>query len=212
MTALVAGGATTLATTARRRADISRALTDAAATLPRVRRTAARLDGTLRKADPLLDRIDEAAPQLTPVAASLRPTLTDARALLDDTQPLLRELRPAVSSLASTAKTGAPVLADLTPIVKRVDEQILPGLAERLPDSQRRGYEMVGAGVAGLLGAFSTFDSNNGFLRFTANFSENSIDTLPCRTVFADPRPGQIVTCEALVALIKRVFTSGSRR
>jgi phospholipid/cholesterol/gamma-HCH transport system substrate-binding protein len=210
MNALVSGAATTFATTARRRADISRALVDAADTLPRVRRTARRLDGTLRRADPLLASLDQAAPELVPTAARLDPTLAAARGLLSDARPLLSELRPAVASLASASRTGAPVLAELRPILSRLDQRILPGLAERSAESNRTGYQMIGPGMAGLLGSFSTFDNNNNFLRFTANFSEKSVDTAPCRSAFTDPKPAELVTCEALVTMIRRFFQPGS--
>jgi ABC-type transporter Mla subunit MlaD len=183
---------------------VRRTISTAAAALPRVRRTADRLGTTLRLADPLIDRLQDSAGPLAPAAVRLRRTLTAADRLLDDADPLVRELRPAVSSLRSAARTGAPLLTAVRPSVTRVADRILPGLATRSPESRRTTYEIIGPAFAGMTGAFAGFDANNNFIRFTASFSESSIESAPCTTAITDPRPGALVTCEALVTALRR--------
>jgi phospholipid/cholesterol/gamma-HCH transport system substrate-binding protein len=209
--ALVSGAARTVGATAHRREDVRRSLRTAAASFPRVRSTADRLLTTLRLADPLIDRLQHSAAPLAPTSVRLRRTLISADGLLDDAEPLVHRLRPAVSSLRSAARTGAPVLADLRPSVDRVAEQILPGLARRSPESRRTTYEIMGPAFAGMTGAFASFDANNNFIRFTASFSETSLESAPCSTAFTDPRPGEVVTCEALVAALRRIFAPPRR-
>ncbi|MCW2984564.1 MAG: Mammalian cell entry related domain protein [Conexibacter sp.] len=204
--ALVEGAARTFAVTAHRRGEIRESLISAHAVLPRVRRTAQRLGKTLTLADPLLDRFDDSAAPLAPAATRLRTTLIHARRLLDDAQPLLAQLRPAASSLAAASQAGGPLLEDIKPSVLRLANKILPGLAEKSPESGHTGYEMIGPAVAGLDGAFASFDKSNNFLRFTASLSETSFDSLPCRTALTDPTAEERISCEALFAALGRVL------
>jgi virulence factor Mce-like protein len=207
--AVVEGAATTFAATGRRRADIRRALTIAAGALPRVRDAALRLDATLALADPLVERLDDAAGPLEPAARRLTGTLELADDLLVDVEPLMANLRPAVESLASTARAGAPVIAGLRPSLARTGRRILPALAKRSAESDRPVYQLIGPAFAGMTGTFAGFDGFNNFIRFTANFSETSINTAVCQTALTDPRPGEVATCQGLVDALGTVLGPG---
>jgi hypothetical protein len=65
-----------------------------------------------------------------------------------------------------------------------------------------------------MTGAFASFDANNNFIRFTASLSETSFESAPCSTTFTDPRPGEVVTCDALTSALRRLLdpAKASRR
>jgi phospholipid/cholesterol/gamma-HCH transport system substrate-binding protein len=213
---VIQGAATTLRTTARRRQDIGQTIAISAEMLPRVHRTADRLRTTLGLADPLLDRLRDSTGGLEPTAARLQRTLTDADRLLSDATPLLRSLPPALRSLGSAARTGAPWLRTIRPSVNRLAGSILPGLARKSPETGLSTYMMIGPAMAGVTGAFASFDANNNFLRFTGSISEASFNTAPCRTAFSDPTSTQLVTCETLFTALGNVLNpaaaSGAKR
>jgi hypothetical protein len=213
---VIQGAATTLRTTASRRQDIGQTIAISAEMLPRVHRTADRLRTTLGLADPLLDRLRDSTGALEPTAARLQRTLTDADRLLGEATPLLRSLPPALRSLGSAARTGAPWLRTIRPSVNRLAGSILPGLAKKSPETGLSTYMMIGPAMAGVTGAFASFDANNNFLRFTGSISEASFNTAPCRTAFSDPTATQLVTCETLFTALGNVLTpaaaSGAKR
>jgi phospholipid/cholesterol/gamma-HCH transport system substrate-binding protein len=213
MQLLVQGAAATVRTTAERREDIARTISVAARMLPRVHATADRLRTTLDLADPLLDRLRDSTGELEPTAARLQGTLTDADRLLADASPLLRSLPPALRSLGSAGRSGAPWLRAITPSVKRAAREILPGFAKKAPDTGLSTVMMIGPAMAGVTGAFASFDANNNFLRFTGSISEASFNSAPCRTAFSDPTATQIATCATLFTALSKVLDPpGARR
>jgi hypothetical protein len=206
MEQLVQGAAATVRTTAGRRKDIGRTISVAASALPRVHATADRLRTSLGLADPLLDRLRDSTGELEPTAARLQGTLTDADRLLADASPLLRSLPPALRSLGSAGRSGAPWLHAITPSVKRAAHEILPAFGKKSPDTGLWTSMMIGPAMAGVTGAFASFDANNNFLRFTGSISEASFNSAPCRTAFSDPTATQLVTCATLFTALSKVL------
>jgi len=209
----VEGAGRALAVTARRSDDIRRTLASAQTALPNARTTLRELDGTLGRVDPLVADLRRPAGKVAPTLRLLNPTLSSARTLLADARPLMRELRPAARSLETAAKSGAPLVAGLDPILRRVDERILPDLALESPESQHTTYEMIGPTIAGLLGPFAFFDNETNFVRFLAAGGEKAVDSAPCTSFVTDParRDEQLVTCAKAQRLLQSIFQPGSR-
>jgi ABC-type transporter Mla subunit MlaD len=174
----------------------------AASVQPTMRSTLAALNTTLGVADPLIARLNGPARSVAPTAVALRPMLRTAGTLLGEARPMMRSLRPAVTSLRGAAAEAGPLLTGLTPSVQRLGNQILPNLAQVSPETQHSTYEMIGPAFAGLDGDFARFDSQGYFGMLDAQVSENSLDSLPCRTYIFDPTNPRIADCDALVKLL----------
>ncbi|WP_354699672.1 hypothetical protein DSM112329_05393 [Paraconexibacter sp. AEG42_29] len=197
---------TTQVTGARGR-EIQSTIDIAAGALPRVRSTLARLNGTLDDATPLIERLREPADDVAPTLSSLRGTVIDAdRLLTAQARPLLRTLRPTASALAATARTGNPLLDELSPSLERIDKDILPDLATMSPESKHTTYQMIGPALAGLDGIGSHYDNESTYIRFTGNGGARIVDDLPCRAFFTDPGAAAFLQCQALGSTFKSIL------
>jgi phospholipid/cholesterol/gamma-HCH transport system substrate-binding protein len=196
---VVSGAATTLATTAASGDAIRASLRRTPATLDGVRATTARLDRTLALANPLLDDVREPARDVAPTFRALRPVVADADALVQRAAPLVRALRPAVTSLAGAAKRGLPLVNELAPSLTRVDETILPYLAEKDSGTGKSTAVMIGGTFAALAtGAGGQMDANGHFIRFPASTGSSPINSLPCQIYFQNPDAAQVAACASL--------------
>lgn len=211
---LIANGAVTLATTARREADVRATVVEAARVEPRVVQTLDRLDSTLSVADPVIDRLRSAVGPLAPTVAHLRPVLSRTDSLLRDAVPVLRDLRPSASSLAAASREGLPLLAQLEPVMTRLKDKILPDFAIRSPESKHRTYEMIGPLAAEFAGFASHFDSRGYYIRFPASGSERSPNSGVCSAFFTDPTAGgqlpkdaPLVKCKTMQEAFRELFT-----
>jgi phospholipid/cholesterol/gamma-HCH transport system substrate-binding protein len=200
---LLQGAATTLGVTARRAASLDSLLRQTPGTLGVTRTTLANVDHTLDLADPLVARLRASADDVAPTLRRVRPVLTGADRLLTDARPLLRALQPAVHRLAAATGKAVPLVRDLRPSVVRVDEQILPHLAERDPVTRRAAYEMIGPTLSAAMDATGLYDSTGRYLRFPALSNLNPLDGVPCRVVVGDPEAkGAIAHCEGALEVL----------
>jgi phospholipid/cholesterol/gamma-HCH transport system substrate-binding protein len=210
---LVQGAAATLQTTALHAADLRAIIDRTAAISPSVVLTLLQTDQTLRQVNPLVAQLTTAAPEVPASVSALRGTATRAASLLDRAHPLVRSLRPAVASLASAATNGLPVVNGLLPSLGRLNDRILPDLAQVSPETKHTTYQMIGPTFTGLEGALAFFDGENNFVRFPASVSEQSIDTAPCRTYITNATRGaqQLIDCKALIDLMAKLLSFPAR-
>lgn len=196
---VVEGAAVTLATTARREADLRTVLDRGGAIQPRVRSTLARLSSTLDLAEPLVNRLRTPAGDIAPTLKELQPTLIEADRLLTAARPLVRDLRPAVRSLAAASRSGRRFVADVEPGLGRIANRTLPDLAKVDEVTKLATYEAVGPTIASLNASASTFDGRGHLFRFPALGGQRAVASfLPCTTWFFDPTSDQAITCQSL--------------
>jgi len=204
---VIEGAATTVGVTARRRRVLQRTFVLAGQIQPQVRRTLGQLRTTLVNADPLIARLTTAAPAVAPTLSRLRPTVRSADRLLATARPVTQDLRRAARSLAATSKSGAKLVDELTPSIRRLANTILPALAERDPVTELRTYQIIGPTIASLNGAASTFDSEGHLFRFPALGSERSVANLtPCNVLLTDPEASAILKCNQILGGLKRAL------
>jgi len=170
---LVDDGETTLGVTAARRADLGRVLQLAPGALANSRRTLARLDVTLDHLDPLVDDLRPAAVRVAPAVAAAKPTLTSLQQTLGRLIPAAGSLRDALRELRFAVPTGEAVTRDLRPILRRLDEQLLPGLDTVGDQSGLKLYQALGPFLAAADSSSGEYDDEGHLMRFQANFGES---------------------------------------
>lgn len=166
---LVDDGARTLGVTAARRADLGRLLQVAPGALTNSRRTLARLDVTLDHLDPLVADLGPATGRVAPAVAAAEPTLASLRQLLRHLVPAAASLRDALHTLRQVVPTTAAVTRGLRPILRRLDERLLPGLNEVGAQSGLRLYEALGPFFAAADSSAGEYDGQGHLMRFQAN-------------------------------------------
>jgi virulence factor Mce-like protein len=203
----VQSAAQTLAITGAEHQNIAAILNDAGTALPDVTATAPRIDHALDLLDPLVAKLNPVAPSVAPTLADLHPALDDLNTLLSDAPPLLHTLRPTVTSLASTARTGVPVIDSLAPALRQVDTEVLPALNRVDPESKHTTYEMIGPVFAGTDSLAGAFNSNSHVARLDVSANQNVVagDLLPCNVDFT-AGSGDLLTCETLTELLDAYF------
>lgn len=205
---VVTGAAATVSATASRSRAIRSSLRTTPVTLAEIRRTTRRLDRTLGIADPLLTRLQEPARAVAPAFRTLRPVLVDANGLARRAEPLLDALRPGVRSLAGAARRGLPLVEELLPSLDRVDQTILPYLAEKDPGTGKSTAVMIGGSFAGLAaGAGGQMDANGHFIRFPASVGNAPLNSLPCQLYINNPDSAQIAACNDLTEAVSTFFS-----
>lgn len=203
---LVAGSARTLATTAARAADLKTTIRRLPPSLRETRSTLRALNHTLRVADPVLEKLARVAHRVAPAVRDLRPVLLRADVLLRRATPLLTQLRPAAASLGRTAQNGLPLLRTLLPSLDRLDDVLLPALAEKDPVTEKSTAVMIGGWAAGLgSGAAGASDANGHFIRFPATAGSSSA-YLPCQTHLNNPDHEQQIECQSLSDAVKTLL------
>ncbi|WP_354698941.1 hypothetical protein DSM112329_04640 [Paraconexibacter sp. AEG42_29] len=204
---VVAGAAATLDETGRGAGAIDSTLRLAPGVLRRTDTTLTALDTTLDLADPLVRKLRDPAGDVGPTLRALNPTVRSADTLLTRATPLLRDLRPAVRSLATTARRGLPLLTEVQPSLDRVQDTILPYLAEKAPDTGKSTTVMIGGTFAGLgAGSAGQMDANGHFLRFALSAGSAPL-YLPCQTYINNPDKAKQIECEALQDTLSRLFS-----
>jgi ABC-type transporter Mla subunit MlaD len=139
------------------------------------------LDQTLTDLDPLIARLEPGARLLGPTTAVLRPLLEQTDHTLRDAGPLLRQTPPTLRGLASASSEGVPLLAALTPIVQRLNSNLIPFLARTDPDTRLKLYETLGPIASALSSSLSGYDANGYVYNFNVQFDTGSV-ILPCDT------------------------------
>lgn len=205
----VASAATTLSAMAASSSDVSRSVADLARVLPHAGATLPQVQATLDRLDPLVATLTVAAPHVAPALRDLRPPVVHARALLADAAPLLRRLRPAARSLAGAAAAGSPVLDGLEPSLRRLDERILPDLAQDTPETRGHpAYTMLGSALGGLGPMSHSFDRDGPQVNLTAGLEEpQGATVLPCTEDFSGT---PFLVCASLSEALKTAFGAGT--
>lgn len=199
---LVGGAAAFVGTTARRTGELRSTLRQGPELTQRLDATLARLDVTLGKVDGLAGSLQRSARSIAPTLAALRPTIGRTATLLDHARPLVANLEPATIALATLARSGLPLLTGLQPSFDRLDDTILPKLAEKDPQTGKPTSVMIGGTAAGFGGAASQQDENGHFIRFPASGGSENVH-LPCHTSLVDPTVASIAVCESFETALK---------
>ncbi|MCW3010710.1 MAG: hypothetical protein JWO90_1114 [Solirubrobacterales bacterium] len=203
---VVAGAAATLETTGSRAAAIQSTLTKAPGVLQRTNLTLGQLDGTLALATPLVRDLRAPAGRVGPTLKALNPTVRGADTLLRTAVPLLEDLRPTVRSLARTATSGLPLLTELQPSIDRLQQTILPYLAEVDPGTGKSTTVMIGGTFAGLGSETAGQEDAQGHvLRFALTAGSAPL-YLPCQTYVNNPDKAQVAQCQDLQRTVNSVF------
>jgi phospholipid/cholesterol/gamma-HCH transport system substrate-binding protein len=204
---IISGAATTLGTIADRGDDVRALARRGPGTIAQVDATTARLDRTLALANPLVRKLQPAADDVAPTFRTLRPVVSDADALARRARPLVRALRPAVTSLAGAARNGLPLLRELEPSLDRLDDVILPYLAEKDSGTGKSTAVMIGGTFAGLAaGAGGQMDANGHFIRFPATVGSSNLSSIPCQVYINNPDAEQVLACQTLQEALGTYF------
>jgi virulence factor Mce-like protein len=207
---LVRGADVTLRTTAAARESLGRGLRETPAALAATRAVARDIDATLPEVDGLVADLRPAAAPLLRAARATRPTAVALDDLLTRARPLLTSLRPALGRLGSAAVTGRRVVAAAAPVVRRLDEEIVPYLASRDDDLGLRVHELIGPTIASLGSITSEFDELGYLAHFPIQPTENSLSLVPCTTALADPTAAQKLRCDGLEELLGAIIPGGT--
>jgi virulence factor Mce-like protein len=210
---LIDNGAVALGVTAAKRLALGSTLDAAPDALQQTQTTMARLRTTIGTLNPIARQLEPGAAKLDRAATLARTALSAAKPLLSDLKPTLAAVRPSVNALANAAQAGVPVIASLSPTLDRVQGSFLPFLNRRDPETKLKEYEAVGPAVAGVGSAIAFGDQYGTLAGFEAGFGENAAAGIsPCSTKLLNPTvpPRDRVDCEALVQMLKSIFTGSS--
>ena len=164
--------------------------------------TSRRLLTTLDRLDPLVAELRPGLRDLSPAASALRPALDQAAALLRESAPLLRDAGPTLRNLAAMSRAGVPLFAELRRTLRRTEDDVLPMLRERDPETGLRLFEAIGPTFAAAAGWGTTFDSGGHLLNFSASTAADSV-VVPCGPGL---EPGQLKRCDAVNDLFRSLF------
>lgn len=176
LASVVEDGATTLGVTAARRADLGRLLEVAPGALANSRRTLARLNSTLDRLDPLVADLRPGARLVAPAVAAAKPTLAALRRTLDDLAPTARALRAALSRLGAAVPSARSVTDGLRPVLRRLNNRLLPGLAKVDENTGLKIYEAMGPAFAAASSSVGEYDDRGHMIRFQVNLGESSLN------------------------------------
>jgi phospholipid/cholesterol/gamma-HCH transport system substrate-binding protein len=210
---MVSNGATALGVTAANQAALGATFDNAPSALAQTQATMQRLRTTLDVLDPVARQLEPGAQKLYGAATQARTALDAAIPLLATLKPTLAAIRPSVNSLASTARTGVPVIRNLTPILTRTQQTFLPWLNSSDPETKLKEYEAVGPTVASVSSALGYGDQYGTLAGFEAGAGESVVDGVsPCKSFLTDPTKSLAdkVDCQALAQLLASVFTGSS--
>lgn len=202
---LVDDGATTLGVTAARRADLGRLLAIAPGALANAQRTLRRLDTTLDRLDPVVHDLGIGAPRVRPAVEAAEPTLAALRRTLDDLAPAATALAGSLHQLRAATPAGLAVTRGLRPILARLNDRLLPGLAKVDPQTGLKLYEAMGPAFAAASSSVGEYDERGHMVRFQVNAGESSINPSACQVTGIVP--GQL--CGLMTALVRRMRTGG---
>jgi len=201
---LVDDGATTLGVTAARRADLDRLLQIAPGALANSRRTLARLDVTLDRLDPLVEDLAPAAARVAPAVDEAKPTLASLRQTLGPLIPAAASLRDALRELRGVVPSGRAVTRGLRPILRRLDERLLPGLGEVDSQTGLKLYEALGPYFAAADSSAGEYDGSGHLMRFQVNAGESTVNPQSCQVTAVVNPP----LCGLMTALVRRARAS----
>jgi virulence factor Mce-like protein len=178
---LVDGGERTLGVTAAHNAALAQAIQLSPPALDATLATNRVLGQTLTSLDLLIPRLEPGARLLGPTTAVLRPLLGETERTLVHARPLLRRAPPLLRGLGAASEEGVPLLAGLTPIVQRLNTNLIPFLKVTDPDTRLKLYETFGPFASALGSAFSGYAANGYVYNFNVQLDTGSV-VLPCDT------------------------------
>lgn len=192
---------TTLGVTAARSAALDSTIRNGPAALDQTRRTMTRLRTTLDVLDPIADKLRPGVRVLDDASLAVRPALRQLVPTLNDARPTLADLRPALTKLRTASNAGVPLLTELDPTLKRLQDSIIPSLdSGKGADNGLKTYEMIGPAVSGVAGSASLYDSYSyvqhfqavagggrsaGFLPCSLNIAPNGVSCNDLNKVFS---------------------------
>jgi ABC-type transporter Mla subunit MlaD len=178
---LVDGADRTLAVTAAHNSALAQTIQLSPPALDATLTTDGTLDRTLTALDPLVVKLEPGARLLGPTTVVLRPLLARTDRTLTDAAPLLHLAPGALRALADASRQGIPLISGLTPIVGRLNRDLIPFLARTDPDTRLKLYETLGPMASALSSSLSGFDANGYVYNFNVELSTGSL-VLPCDT------------------------------
>jgi hypothetical protein len=104
------------------------------------------------------------------------------------------------------ARQGVPLIQLLRPTLRRFDDELLPYLRRRDPDTRLLNYESIGPFFAALGGVAGEFDAEGYILHFATSLGPDSV-LVPCGPDLNLEQRGR---CE-LVDQVLRKFFAGRR-
>jgi virulence factor Mce-like protein len=159
--------------------------------------TIGELANVIRATRPSLSAVDDAIPETRDLIAAARPVLRETPPVVNRSMPfvkqanrllrprnlpeLTRRLSPAVRTLASFAPDGAATFRELQPIVRCVNDAVVPTLFKEIDDgvltSGEPVYRELFSSFLGLASASQNFDGNGFEARFHSGFGDNLLQT-----------------------------------
>lgn len=172
--------------------------------------TIAELAGVLRASRPSLSAIDDSIPETRDLIAEARPVLRETPATVNKAMPFVRQasrllkkrnlpelahrLGEPVKTLTSFAPDGEATFRALQPIVRCVNDAVVPTLFKEIDDgilsSGEPVYRELFYSFLGLASASQNFDGNGYETRFHSGFGDNVLQT-------AVPSDGEILFSSA---------------
>jgi phospholipid/cholesterol/gamma-HCH transport system substrate-binding protein len=203
---LVDGAARTFAVTSQQRVALQQTVALSPPALASTTATMHQLDATLNELDPLVTRLRPGVRELAPAMDVLRPALLRTTTVLGDAVPLLTTARPAFSSLAAISSAGVPLIAGFTPVVRRLNNQLIPFLRRTDPDTHLRNYEAIAPAAAALDSAAGQHDGSSYALHFDSGTGGASSLLLPCDIGL---QGAQLQQCSLANQVLGLVFAGG---
>lgn len=204
---------TVLGVTAARRANLGAMLQRAPETMQQARATLARLRTTLDVLDPVAADLRPGLRATAPAIGRATGTLRALSAIAPTTVAALRNLDPALANLQRASNEGDPALAGLTPTIARLQDEILPFLAQTDPGTKLRNYEAIGPFFSVLASSSSEFDAAGHVQRFMPGQGLDSVGALPCSVTAFDPATkNQLVKCERALRLLPQIVAGAPRK
>ena len=179
LAALVDGADRTLAVTAAHNVALAQTIQLSPPALEATQRTDQNVNQILTDLDALAPRLDPGARLLGPATALLKPMLSQTERALADARPLLVVAPRTLTALGAAGTEGVPLLAGLTPMVKRLNGNLIPFLARPDPDTRLKLYETLGPIASALSSSMGGFTANGYVYNFNVQLNSGSA-VLPC--------------------------------
>jgi hypothetical protein len=159
--------------------------------------TIGELAGVVRASGPSLSAIDDSIPETRDLIAAARPVLRETPPTVNKSMPFVRQanrllkkrnlpelarrLGPPVKTLTSFAPDGEATFRALQPILRCVNDAVVPTLFEEIDDGMLSSgepvYRELFSSFLGLASASQNFDGNGYETRFHSGLGDNVLQT-----------------------------------
>lgn len=205
---LVTSADGTLAATAAHNQSLAEAIRLSPPALDSTFTTSHAVNATLTALDPLVTQLERGARELGPATRVLRPMLRRTNTVLAESVPLLHTAPPALSALGTAGAQGTPLIGSLTPLVDRLNANLLPWLRATDSDTKLKLYETIGPFFSALADSLGSYDANGYLYNFNVQFSPGSIE-LPCDLGPGGTTVSNLTQCAAQKSALARIFDGG---